>query len=178
MFVPMIEKMTVNFAANDDVGEINFKEISKLAEKRKWQARFAKDYKGQMNSFTDKLFREDIVKCFVSTSSQSGKEVGYIRLIDKTANFTTCEESVWCLEDAYVKPAHRHKGVMRKMTEWAVKYKNVKVMHITMDRFENNYLYFCDLGFKHFMTVDETILGYLIHDSCSELLAQLFPLAA
>jgi len=169
MFVPTIGKLTADFAANDDIGEINFKELSKLAEKRKWQARFSKDYKGEMNAFTDKLFRDDIVKCYVSTS-QSGQEVGYIRLVDKTSRFQPSEGDVWCLEDAYVKPAHRHMGIMRKMTEWAVKNKNVKVMHITVDRFKHNYIYFCDLGFRHFINVDETILGYLIHDSCSELL--------
>lgn len=177
MFVPTIEKMTVNFAANDDIGEISFKELSKLAEKRKWQTRFANDYKGELKAMNDEIFTEGIVKCIVAVE-QGDKEIGYMRIADVTVRFEACNDGAWSLQDAYVKPAYRKRKVMLKMIKHAVDNLHVKLICITHDRYFDNRYYYGDLGFNNFIFVDDTYLGYLVHDSYTELIEKLHHKAA
>ena len=175
MFVPNVGKMAFNVAANDEFAEVNFLELTKLADKRKWQGWFAKDYKGGLRAMNEGTFREDIVKCVIAVNEN--KEKGYMRLVDKTERFKYCGEKVWCLEDAYVKPAYRKERVFEKMARYAIANYGVKVMHITDDRYERKRHYFNDMGFNNFIYTNNGDLGYLLHDDYLDLLKAM-PLAA
>jgi hypothetical protein len=177
MFVPTITKLDVAIAANEEIADIKFVELTTRAEKYKWQMRFTKDYKGGLNPITDELFNETKVKCLVATCP-AGKELGYMRLVDEMSCFEPCNDGAWCLEDAYVKPAYRSKKVMRNMLQYAINSHHVKLVHITCDRYWANRYYFNDLGFNQYIRVDDTDLGFIVHDSYGELLEKLSLIAA
>ena len=168
MYVPQIKKLPVTFAANDDCSNLKFVELKKLADKRRWQQRFADDYDGGVGPVVDALFEEPVVKCIVAADGDVQK--GYMRLVDKNRRFPSFNGSVWCLEDAYVKKAYRNNGILQYMMQHAVNNHHIKLVHLTDDRYINNKNKFVDLGFSTYMYVNETNLGYAVHDSYKQIL--------
>ncbi|MBN36589.1 MAG: hypothetical protein CMM46_17785 [Rhodospirillaceae bacterium] len=88
-------------------------EIESLAEKRKWQKRFAKAYTLGEVRISDQTFGDN-VRFFVAV--KDGNELGFIRINDKTNQFDIDDDTqVWNAADAYVKPAYRSKGVLKEL---------------------------------------------------------------
>ena len=168
MYVPQIKKLPVTFAANDDCSNLKFVELKKLADKRRWQQRFADDYDGGVGPVVDALFEEPVVKCIVAADGDVQK--GYMRLTDYGSIVPAVNNGVWCLQDIYVKKAYRNAGVMRRMLKHAADNCSVKLIYITDDRYFNNEAKFKDLGFSDFLYDSDLYLGHAVHESYRQIL--------
>ena len=95
------EKPTSKLIAKSD---LEIKEITKLAEKIKWNERFYKSYSGNK----DKVSVEKIAACKVFLAIYKGKEAGYIRINNYKKKFSRFfNGEVWGINEGYVKPAYR-----------------------------------------------------------------------
>ena len=84
---------------------IKIKEITKLAEKLKWNERFYKSYSGGKC----KVAPVKIATCRVFVATVEGKEVGYIRIANYTETFSKFfDGEVWNVCEGYVKPLYRN----------------------------------------------------------------------
>lgn len=143
--------------------EVKLKQLHKLAEKMTWMKRFHADYEGGCVDINEKLFGNDVV---FYVAQVGDKEVGYIRLNDKTSFFEKYGGvNVWNIADAYVKPAYRHKGVLRQMIQQAVQDLDVKMIHLTVDRYVDNLNYYRTLGFTEFQVSSDGELGWALQTS-------------
>ncbi len=125
--------------------------IVELEDKIKWQRLFRNEYDGGLKTWSHMQFADN-VKFYVAIDG--GKELGFIRINDKSSFFPTIRNcNIWNLTDAYVKPIHRNKGVLRKMITQAVAELDVKMMLITTDKFYKNKDYYFKLGFSYHYTV-------------------------
>ena len=131
---------------------IEIKEVSKLAEKIKWNDRFFKSYTGHARKLTgDKIIA---TKVFVAIYQE--KELGYTRLIDMTDSFFDFYgKKVSRIAESYVKPLYRNQGVVTALRRYAVKHENVKAMRIETYRFLKNRSYFENEGFFFAYSISE-----------------------
>lgn len=130
---------------------MNFIEIHQLTEKKKWQNRFIKAYGAidpNANMFgTNSRFILAI---------ENGKELGFVRINDKSSFFSIhTSMPVWNITDAYVKPAYRHKGVLKALIQHVIENYDVRMIYMTTDRFMDNLDYYRSLGFTFYYTVKE-----------------------
>jgi len=176
MFVPSIKTLEVEEAANDELMEVNFRELKKLAEKMKWMERFAKSYSEGLCPTTSAHFEEKDTKYIVA--SINAKDVGYVGLIKHTYSLPTGAIEYWILETAYVKRQYRSLGVLQKLIAHVADVYEVKQIHLEAYRFYDNQYYYECLGFTEFVYVDDTELGFAVHDSFNDLFPVMLPIAA
>lgn len=176
MFVPSIKTLEVEKAANDDVLEVNFRELKKLAEKMKWMERFTKSYSEGLCPTTSAHFEAKDTKFIVA--SIDAKDVGYVGLIKCTCDLPTGAIEYWILETAYVKRQYRGLGVFQKLIAHVTDVYEVKQIHLEAYRFYDHQYYYECLGFTEFVYVDDTELGFAVHDSFNDLLPVILPIAA
>jgi GNAT superfamily N-acetyltransferase len=141
--------------------EIVLTEVQKLAEKMKWLERFQKSYSGGQAKTTNKFFENS---CKFLVAKSNGKELGYIRIIDRTSELRKFGAAdTWSVSEAYVKPAYRNQGVLRKMLKVVISDYKTKLIRIETERFEANYSYYETLGFKNAFSVQngELAIAYL-----------------
>lgn len=143
--------------------KIELIELFKVADKKKWAAKFAKSYTEAVRGYSKKLDSDK--RYFVAV--RDGKEMGFISIRDNTELLKiTIDGGAWSIGTAYVKPAYRHCGVMKQMIELCVSDHNVKMIHIEEYRYLNCHSYYTKLGFVKFERAtlnpfDE--LGYAYH---------------
>jgi GNAT superfamily N-acetyltransferase len=176
MFVPSIKTLEVEKAANDELMEVNFRELTKVGEKYKWQTRFSEAYAGGVNPLSAEVF-DPCISIFV-VAAANGMDAGYMRLVKVTIPLEHGYVSVWSLDTAYVKERYRNRGILYKLISHAVDAYNIKQISLEAYRFYNNKLYYESLGFPYFLYVNNTDLGYAIHDSFHQMIACMKPLAA
>lgn len=177
MFVPSIKTLEVEEAANDELMEVNFRELTKLAEKMKWMECFRKSYSEGLSPLTLEHFDAKDTKFIVA--STDAKDVGYVGLIKSTLHLPTGDIEHWALETAYVKPKHRSLGVLQKLIAHVTEVYEVKEIHLEAYRFYDHQYYYECLGFAEFVYVDDTELGFAVHDSVvKDLFPVMLPLAA
>lgn len=142
---------TSNFQAASNAN-IEIKEITKLAEKIKWNERFYKSYSGGKI----KVSTEKIASCKLFVALYEGKEAGYIRINNYTKTFDKFfDGEAWGVNEGYVKPTYRSNGILTALRSHVVKHHNVKVMRIETDRYLRLKDYYEEQGF---------IYGYAIKD--------------
>jgi len=141
---------------------IHLIEIVKLVEKQKWANRFCKSYDGELHPLTSALYGPSS-KYLVAVNDK--KEVGYMRIC-RTDEFDryTCEQ-VWIVQEAYVKPAYRSRGVLREMITLSVKEYGVKALFIETCRFEKLVSYYSSLGFTAICAVQDPLMAHVVHCS-------------
>lgn len=176
MFVPSIKTLEVQAAANDEVMEVNFRELEQVVEKMKWQQLFSKAYSGGARSITASLFNAQNTIYVVAYAD--GKDMGYLRLVKKRMSLTSGAVTVWSLDTAFVKEPYRSKAVFKKLIAHAVDVYAMKLIHLEAYRFYGRQYYYECLGFSQFAFVDDTDLGYAVHDSFHQMIACMKPLAA
>ena len=135
--------------------------VTRLAEKMKWLDRFQKSYSGGQTKTNNKFFGNG---CKFLVAKSNGKELGYIRIIDRSSELRKFGATdTWSVSEAYVKPAYRNKGVLRKMLKVVISDYNTKLIKIETERFETNYSYYETLGFKKAFAVQngELAIAYL-----------------
>jgi len=176
MYVPRIKTLEVQVASNEEFMGIDFRELTKLAEKMKWMERFTKNYSESVCAMTLKQFDPTDTKFIVAKAAN--KDVGYIGLVKNTYGFSHGHLDIWVIETAYVKPKYRSLGVLKKLIGHATEVYDTKLIHLESYRFFDNQHYYEYLGFTAFKFIDETSLGYAVHDSLEELVEQMVPLAA
>jgi GNAT superfamily N-acetyltransferase len=176
IYVTRIKTLEVQIAANDELMEIDFRELTKLAEKMKWMECFTKNYSDGVCTTTSGHFDPTNTKFIVATAAN--KDVGYVGLVKHSYRFPLGNVDIWVLETAYVKPKYRSLGVLKKLIAHATEVYDIKKIHIEDYRFFDNQHYYECLGFTDFNYDDETSLGFAINDSCKELFAKMIPLAA
>ena len=144
---------------------VELKLIEKMAEKLKWQKRFNAAYSGGLLPITNALFGP-LVKYFAAVDHD--KTLGFIRISNYSKYCATYPgEEVWSISDAYVKPAHRRKGVLREMIVQLVTSHNVKMLFIDTERLVKNGPYYAALGFSNIRYVDDGAMAYLFIDRTS-----------
>lgn len=163
MFVPSIKIFEVQKAANDELVEVSFRKLTKLGEKMKWTIRFNNEYSEQSPPLKSLLFEESRVIYVVA--SANGQDLGYMRLIKKHITSTHDHGSVWSLDAAFVEERFRHYGVFKELIVHAVSVYGIKLIHIDADRYWKNQDYYESLGFQKLVFVDDTPLGYAVHNS-------------
>lgn len=130
--------------SNDEM-KITFRFAKNRAEKHKWMCRFLSSYSGKYNQPSEDIYG-NLCKFIIAESN--GKELGFIRITDYSSEFGRfgCK-TLWNLSDAYVKPAYRHRGVLRNLIQYAVKNHHVKTIRAETKRLEINQGYYKALGF-------------------------------
>lgn len=142
---------------------MNIKEIHKMSEKDKWFDQFRKAYSGgcvkKMSSYAyDERFSRFLV------AVKDGKEMGYIR-ISSAERLTPEFRGTWVLSEAYIKPPYRGDGVLRELLIHSIDYFNVKMVHLTEDRYSKNFSYYSSLGFTAFVSSGECT-GHSLGHAC------------
>jgi len=143
------------------VSDIELIEVVRLAEKIKWLERFQRSYKGGQAKTNHKFFDAG---CKFLVAKSYGKELGYIRIIDRTSELSKFgATNTWSVSEAYVKPAYRNQGVLRKMLKIVINNYNTKLIKIETERLETHFSYYETLGFKHAFAVQngELAIAYL-----------------
>ena len=176
MFVPSIKTLEVEKAANDELMEVNFRELTNVGEKNKWHNRFYEAYAGGVNPLSAEVF-DPCTSIFV-VAVANDMDVGYMRLVNVTIPLENGYVSVWSLDTAYVKERYRNRGILYKLINHAVDAYNIKQISLEAYRFYDNKLYYESLGFPYFLYVNETDLGYAIHHSFKEIIEVMQPIAA
>lgn len=142
---------------------MNIKEIHLISEKTKWLEQFRKGYSGGCTKELPKgAFNESACKFLVAY--ENGKEMGFIRIV-AADKFGPKFKGDWELSEAYIKPPYRSNGVLRELLMYAMDFYNVKIVHLTEDRFSNNYSYYHSLGFTAFVS-DGECTGYGLGYAC------------
>lgn len=155
-----IAKFETQIPANDDIVEIELRQLSKLAEKMKWIQRFCRAYKGSLLEINSRMFGLEssfLVACRGQT------ELGYVRIVRKD-NFIRTNEAVYSISEIYVKPAYRHQRLAEQIIRMCLQNHNVQMIHIEKKNIKANIFYFKNLGFEGFLH-QQYDLGYLIHKS-------------
>lgn len=130
-----------------DTNKLDYRVLTKLAEKKKWQHRFRKAYQEEMGPDIDAHYSENI-KFIVA--SEDGRDVGFLRLSDTSFRFSSITNiAAWNICEGYVKPAYQSQGVLRAMIKNAVQQHNVKSMTISTERSIKHNRYYAELGFTH-----------------------------
>ena len=138
------------------------KKIENLADKKKWMERFRRAYSGELESESDKFYKNNVI-FLVATEKE--KELGFIRINDKTSFFSQyTSKLVWNLTDGYVKPPYRNKGVLKELIKYSIKHHDVKMMFIETTRFLANQPYYSELGFTKFYSVREGQLTWAFQE--------------
>jgi len=140
---------------------IKIEEITKLAEKIKWNDRFLKSYTGHTNKIgSDALLG---TKIFVAT--YQGKELGYTRVCDMTKDFSIFYgKRVSRITESYVKPPYRSQGVVTALRRYAVKHEHVRAIRIETYRFLKNKAYFESEGFFYAYSISDEMCIICTHD--------------
>lgn len=130
-----------------DTEKLEYRVLTKLAEKKKWQQRFRKAYSEEMLPDADTHYGENI-KFIVA--SADGRDVGFLRLADVSHRFSSITDMpAWNICDGYVKPAYQSQGVLRAMVKNVVQQHNAKSLTISTERWEKRHRYYATLGFTH-----------------------------
>jgi GNAT superfamily N-acetyltransferase len=130
-----------------DVEKLEYRVLTKLAEKKKWMLRFRKAYREDLLPENESQFG-DGVKFIVA--SIDGREVGFLRLIDVKHRFVKFTEmEVRLISDGYVKPAYQSQGVLRAMIKNAVQAESAMSLTLDNDRIAKYARYYAALGFTH-----------------------------
>ena len=140
----------IAYENNKDI-EITLKELTKLAEKKKWLAKFRQSYSGGQAKESDGMYSNH---CKFLVAMKDGKELGYIRIV----NYSDMLEKfggtkTWSVSEAYVKPCYRNNGVLREMLKQVVANYSTKVIRIETYRYIKNFNYYYTLGFTYAYTV-------------------------
>lgn len=160
---PCIKNFETQKAANDDLVELSFRKLTNLAEKIKWAKRFNNAYSEQSRALTSLLFDE--ARVIYVVASANGQDLGNMRLIKKPITSWNDHGSVWSLDSAFVEERFRHYGVFKELIVHAVNVYGIKLISIEADRYWKNQYYYESLGFQKFVFVNDTPLGYAVHNS-------------
>lgn len=144
------------------VNGVEIFEVYKISEKIKWNKRFVSSYSGNANIEGTNIL--DKSRVFVATSN--GLELGYIRISDVTSHFEAVYEGeVFRLNEAYVKPPYRGRGVLTLLRRYVVEHCNVKFMKIEAERYSKLSQYFYEEGFsKAFNIVNSHMVMICLYD--------------
>ena len=147
-------------------------EIHERSEKEKWQSLFINDpmvktqYETQIG---DGVFDDSIVRFLVA--KENDEEIGYIRINNKSKFFEkdNLDYEIWNAADAYVKPEHRSKGILKKMLIDVIANHQVKMTCLDGELFLRNKDYYSKLGFTK-ITKGKGGLYWLHHQDISDLI--------
>jgi GNAT superfamily N-acetyltransferase len=135
--------------------DLQINEITKLAEKLKWNERFYKSYSGDKV----KVSAEKVASCRFFLAIYKGKEAGYIRIFNYTNTFSEFYSGeVWAINEGYIKPTYRSKGLLTALRAYVVKNCSVKLMRIETHRYIKLQDYYAEQGFIYGYPILE---GYL-----------------
>jgi len=140
---------------------IKIEEVTKLAEKIKWNDRFLKNYTGH----TNKINSDGLLKSKVFVATYQGKELGYTRVFEMTEHFSVFYgKRVSRITESYVKPPYRSQGVVTALRRYAVKHEHVRAIRIETYRFLKNKAYFESEGFFYAYSISDEMCIICTHD--------------
>ena len=99
--------------------EYSFGELSKFADKDKWNNRFLQAYKGGVKP-SIQIFSDHSRFMVIR---RNGQELGYVRITNYSDLFDEVyEDEVWSISEIFVKPEFRHQGVMRRFIKHLIDF--------------------------------------------------------
>ena len=174
--LPAIQRFEVQEAANDDVLEVDFREMRSVKDKRHWIHKFGKNYLEGAADTHAGMFNTELTK-YVAAVANS-KDIGFVYLINLQAQCNSHSANAWRLDCGFVKGQYRSRRVFQQLISHVVKKYNVVEISIEYERYIRNEQYYANLGFSYFMRTDSTSLGVLLHDSYVEWLEMSVRIAA
>jgi hypothetical protein len=142
---------------------LQLREIVKHADKLKCMNRFRQAYSSGVLPLNSAIFGE-LVRFFAAVVD--GTEVGHIRICNYSSSFEgKSNDEVWSMSEAYVKPAHRHKGVLHDMITLAVRDHKVKMLYIEPQRLVRFSSYYRALGFSSCRSANDPTMVFAVLDS-------------
>ncbi len=174
--VPAVQQFEVQEAANDDVLEVDFREMRSVTDKKCWLRKFNKHYVEGVNATHANMFNSAVTKYIAAVAN--GKDIGFVYLINTQVECNGQNVKAWRLDSGYVKGQYRSRRVFQQLISHVVSTYNVVEISIEYERYIRNEQYYADLGFSYFMRTDSTSLGVLLHDSYVEWLETSVPAAA
>jgi hypothetical protein len=174
--VPAVQQFKVQEAANDDVLEVDFREMRSVKEKKHWMRKFGKHYVEGANAMNANMFNSTITKHIVAVAD--GKDIGFVYLYVSPFSRTGLIADAWRLSSGYVKGQYRSRRVFQQLIAHVVSTYNVVEISIEHDRYVRNQQYYADLGFSNFVRAGINGPSEILHDSLVELLKKSIPAAA
>jgi hypothetical protein len=145
---------------------VEIREIQNIKEKRKWMEYFRKDYSGGVKPLHPNMFGS---MCRYFVGRVDGKDVGFIRITNKTEHFKKYFSSeVWNASDAYVKKAYRGNSVLRQMIEYVMTNHQVLSVRMETERLEQSHRYYKSLGFNYAWHFDDGELAIAVTDELKD----------
>ncbi len=125
--------------------KISFKELTKNADKHKWNSLFNRGYSEKVRNANAYELSQNAIFLL---AYDGNKELGYLRMTRHT-EFAAygASENIYCVSEAYVKHAYRNNGVLREMLKHVIKNYNVKMIYLDVERAEMYRGYYASLGF-------------------------------
>jgi N-acetylglutamate synthase-like GNAT family acetyltransferase len=153
-----------------DLENLQYKELTLLAEKKKWINRFMKAYPGLLAAETNYLYTDKskfIVACYGT------HEIGFLRLTDDADVFSpfTNEES-WDITDVYIKPAYQGLGVLQVIIQHVITNEHAKSVTLAYEVAEQHASYYKMMGFTVVANIFEINCVRLFLTDWEEVLAK------
>jgi hypothetical protein len=146
--------------------EAEIREIENIKEKRKWMEYFQKDYSGGVIPLNPHMFGS---LCRYFVASVDGKDVGFIRITNKTEHFKKYfNGEVWNASDAYVKRIYRGHSILRQLIEYVMENHQVLSVRMETERLEKSHRYYKSLGFNYAWSFDNGELAIAVTDKLKE----------
>jgi hypothetical protein len=174
--VPAVQQFEVQEAANDDVLEVDFREMKSVKEKKHWLRKFGKHYLEGTAAMHANMFKSTTTKYIAAVAD--GKDIGFVYLYVSPFSSMGLIADAWRLSSGYIKGPYRSRRVFQQLISHVVNTYNVVEISIEHDRYLRNEQYYADLGFNHFVFKDRTRLGLVLHDRFVDKLVASIPAAA
>ena len=123
----------------------------------KWHKKFAMAYFGHPIDPEGFYFLDTNVNKFIF-AFQGLIPIGFVRISCSTSLDT---EMMWSIQDAYVRPGYRSKGMLKMLISKCVSDYNCGVILLSYDRVIKHLSYYAALGFIHQIQHPDKTLRYL-----------------
>ena len=146
-------------AAPSELSAPTYVRISDEKEKLTWMAKFHAAYTGETLRFSRGLIRGQVE--FIKDVHRE-KNRGFLRISEKTQFFRKItDQEVWAIEDAYVEPEYRGRGVFSGLLRYAISHKNVCLIHVNADNAMKFRIFFKEHGFGYLFPPSQDGLVWL-----------------
>lgn len=153
-----------------DLSSLNYKELTLLAEKKKWIKRFRKAYPGLLRAETNHLYTNSS-KFIVAYCGM--REIGFLRLTNETGIFSAfTKEEIWDITDGYVKPAYQGVGVLQALIQHVIANEHAKSVTLAYEIAEQHASYYKMMGFSVVLNMSGINCVRLFLHDCEEMLAK------
>lgn len=132
----------------------------------KWFQKFARAYFGHKIDTKRSRFLDPNLNKFIF-AFQGSIPIGFVRISCKS---DLCNTVMWYINDAYVRPGYRSKGILKMLISKCVSDYNCGYILLSYDRVIKHLFYYAALGFIHQIQHPDKTLRYLATQQFIDLL--------